>query len=146
MFSFLRGPLVWVTLALLATNLATAWTTKLYLGKYERAVAECNADKLRATLESERIASEALRAAVERLQEIRDREREAARKAVTGLHRRSEALSDESARLRERLNEALRNNSTGCLVEHVPDGVWNAVRGDEAGSGGGSGTGADPSS
>jgi len=143
MLGLFRKPLVIAIVALAATNAATFLAAKHYHATAARAVAECNADKYKSALEAERVTSEALRRALSALREIRDRERDAAESSILALRSASQRLADELQSKQRQLNEAIRDSRDGCLVSRVPDGVWNALRGDENRPGGGSDSGSD---
>jgi len=143
MFGLFRKPLVIAIVALAATNAATFWVAKHYHAEAARAVAECNADKLESALEAEQATSEALRRALSALQEIRDRERAAAESSILALRSASQRLAEQLQDKQRELNKAIRRSRDGCLFSRVPSGVWNALRGDEDGAGGGAGTDSD---
>jgi len=144
MLGLFRNPLVIAIVALAATNAATFLAAKHYHSEYSRAVAECNADKLAATLEAERAARSAQEAAHAEEIKILKGALEANREAVTRQHRRLQELLKARKALKARLDEEIERNWNDCFVERVPSGVWSAVRGGETDSGGGGEADPDP--
>jgi len=125
--------------ALLVTNGATLWTTKLYYGKFSQAVAECNADKLESALEAEKAARRGQAAAHAEELSILAQEAEAKDEALRRQHTRLQELIGVRKALRSRLNEEINRNWDDCIVRDVPGGVRDAIKDSyEAYFGGGS--------
>jgi len=95
MFGLFRSAIPWILGGLVITNVGTGLAVKHYMTEAAQAVAECNADKYKSALESERAVSDALRRSLSALQQIRDRERIAAESSILALRRWSALRGDQ---------------------------------------------------
>jgi len=147
LFRIFRNPLVIAIAALAATNTATFLAAKHYHSEAARAVAECNADKLEATADAQRLRADALQDALRRTNEEWARYRA---KAESSIRQRDRALEDifrVNSQLRDELDAEIADSYDGCLVERWPDSVRRSIADSrEAYFGGGREADADPDS